>query len=259
LAGEKILSMNPTIVGAVVFAGAFGGGLLGLRIRAALPEQHLGAETKDVVKLAMGLVATLTALTLGLLIASAKGSYDAQRSGVIQLAAKIAFLDRTLAIYGPDSAEARTLLRHSVEVALARMWPDEKNQPAQLDPSAAQESVLYHAIQRLSPADEEHRALKSQAVQIVTDLGQMRWLLFEQAASAISTPVLIVVSVWLAVIFASFGVFAPRNSTVVTALLVASLSVAGSIFLLLELDQPFDGAIQIPSTVMRRALDHLGH
>lgn len=162
-----------------MFAGVFGGALLGLRLRAILPDPHLSADTKDVVKLAMGLVATMTALILGLLVASAKGSYDTQKSGVIQMSAKVAYLDRLLAIYGPAATEARTVLRHSVEDALASMWPDEKSQSAQLDPTAVRGPALYHAIQKLSPADEEHRALKSQAIQMVTDLGQMRWLLFE--------------------------------------------------------------------------------
>src|SRR5882672_11275854 len=126
--------MSPVAVGAVVFACVFGGALLGLRLRALLPEPHLGAETKDVVKLAMGLVATMTALILGLLVASAKSSYDTQKTGVIQMSAKVAFLDHVLAIYGPEAAEARQVLRFSVEDTLTRMWPDEKSQPARLDP-----------------------------------------------------------------------------------------------------------------------------
>ena len=221
----------------MVFAGAFGGALLGLRLRSALPHPHLNADTKDVVKLAMGLVATMTALILGLLVASAKGSYDTQKNGVIQMSAKIAFLDRVLALYGSAAADARTELRLSVEEGLARMWPDEKNQPARLDPSRSRGLALYQAVQKMTPTDEEHRTLKAQVVQLVTELGQMRWLLFEQAGSSISTPLLVVVSAWLAVIFTSFGLFAPPNGTVVVALMVASLSVAGCLFLILELDQ----------------------
>lgn len=250
--------MSAFTVGAIVFAGVFGGALLGLRLRAALPNPHLSAETKDVVKLAMGLVATMTALILGLLVASAKGSYDTQKSAVIQMSAKNAFLDRILALYGPDAAAARTALQASVADTISRMWPDEKSQSARLDPNPSRGLELYRAIQKMSPKDEEQRALKSQAIQILTDLGQMRWLLFEQAGSSISTPLLVIVSVWLAAIFTSFGLFAPSNGTVVVALMVAALSVAGSIFLILELDQPFDGIIRIPSAPMHRAWEHLG-
>lgn len=250
--------MNPLTIGAIVFAGVFGGALLGLRLRAALPQPHLSAETKDVVKLAMGLVATMTALILGLLIASAKGSYEVQKSGVIQMSAKIAFLDRVLAFYGPAAAEARAVLRSTVEDALVRMWPDGKSQPPRMDPGPSAGHALYHAVQKLAPRDDEQRALKSQAAQIVMDLGQMRWLLFEEAGSSISTPLLIMVGAWLALIFTSFGLFAPSNNTVIVALMVASLCVSGSLFLILELDQPFAGVVQISSAPMRSALEHLG-
>jgi hypothetical protein len=250
--------MNPFLVGLIVFAGAFGGSLLGLRLRAALPQPHLSAETKDVVKLAMGLVATMTALILGLLIASAKESYDTQKGGVIHMSAKVAFLDRLLAVYGSEAAEARTVLRASVEGALANMWPDKKSQPAQMEPTASDGQALYHSVQKLAPRGDEQRALKSQAVQIVMDLGQLRWLLFEQAGSSISTPLLIVVGAWLAVIFTSFGLFAPSNHTAIVALMVASLCVSGSIFLILELDQPFGGVIRISNGPMRSALEQLG-
>lgn len=106
-------------------------------LRAVLPQDHLSADTKDVVKLAMGLVATTTALVLGLLVASAKGSYDAQRSQVIQMAAKIAFLDRVLANSGPDAAEARAQLRGGLERLIARIWPDDKSKQALLEPSTS--------------------------------------------------------------------------------------------------------------------------
>src|SRR5882757_2200540 len=115
-------------------AAVFGGAALGIVLRAVLPESHLSTETKDTVKLAMGLVATMTALILGLLVASAKGSYDAQRSQLIQMAAKFAFLDRVLANCGPDASESRAVLRMSAEQMIARIWPDDKSRQAELEP-----------------------------------------------------------------------------------------------------------------------------
>src|SRR6266496_4719640 len=116
--------MNSAITGAVVFACLFGAGLLGVRVRAALPENHLSSDTKDAVKVGMGLVATMAALVLGLLVASTKGAYDTQKGEVTQMAAKIVFLDRVLANYGSESAESRDLLRRSAENVINRMWPD---------------------------------------------------------------------------------------------------------------------------------------
>jgi hypothetical protein len=252
--------MNSPITGALVFACLFGAGLLGVRVRAALPEDHLSSDTKDAVKVGMGLVATMAALVLGLLVASTKGAYDTQKSEVAQMAAKIVFLDRVLANYGSEAAESRDLLRRTVGSAINRMWPGRKaSQAAQLDPSATSGEAFFNSIQQLSPQNDAQRSLKSQAVQVATDVGQMRWLLFEQTETSISVTMLIILIAWLAIIFMSAGLFAPPNATVIIALMLAAVSVAGAIFLILELDMPFDGLIQISQRPMRNALTHLGH
>ena len=250
--------MSPIYIALFSFAFVFGGAALGMFVRAVLPQNHLSADTKDAVKLAMGLVATMTALVLGLLVASAKGSYDAQRSQLIQMSAKFAFLDRVLANCGPDAPEVRAQLRMSVEQMIARIWPNNKSRQAELAPTTSAGQAMYEAIQKLSPQTDAQRAAKSQALQIVVELGQMYWLLFEQAGTAISKPLLIVVVFWLAVLFLSFGLFTPRNGTAITALMASAVSVCAAIFLLLELDHPFGGLVKISSEPMRNALEHLG-
>src|SRR5882757_8337135 len=127
--------MNSTIEGLIVFACLFGAGLLGMCIRAALPEHHLTTDTKDAVRIGTGLVATMAALVLGLLVASTKGAYDTERGEVMQMAAKIIYLDRVLANYGPETVDARKHLRDAVEVAVQRIWPDQRKLGrAELDP-----------------------------------------------------------------------------------------------------------------------------
>jgi hypothetical protein len=163
----------------------FRGALLGLSVRSILPEEHLSTDTKDVVKLGIALIATMAALVLGLLIASAKCTYDTRRSQLLQVSADIILLDRLLANYGPETKEARALLQRSVTVALEQF--------------------------------------------------------FEQLDSSIPVPFLIVLVFWLAIIFASFGLFAPRNATVIAAFFVCALSVSGALFLILELDRSFEG------------------
>ena len=238
--------MNSTIDRVNRFACLFGSGLLGVRFRAVLPENHLTTETKDAVKVGMGLVATMAALVLGLLVASTKGSYDVQKSEVTQMAAKTVFLDRVLANYGSESAESRDSSVAPSGMRSINMWPDKKSsQTAQLDPSVSSGEAFFNSIQNLSPQNDVQRSLKSQAAQIATDLGQMRWLLFEQTETSISVTMLIVLISWLAIIFMSAGLFAPPNATVIIAVMLAALSVSGAIFLILELDMPFDGVIQI--------------
>jgi len=251
--------MTPLTIASLIFTGVFSATLLAFLLRIALPKDHLNSETKDTVKLAMGLVATMAALVLGLLISSAKGSYDADRNQVITMAAKIDFLDRILSVYGPESTGARQSLRQTVEGITAHLWPGAA--PAQLDPevTAGQAEKAYQAIQDLTPQNEGQKALKAQALGIVYEIAQMRWLLFEQAAPSISPTLVVVVVCWLAILFFSFGLFAPANGTALVALMVGAISVAGAVFLILELDQPFGGFIQISSRPMLNAVNHQGN
>jgi hypothetical protein len=241
----------------ILFIVLVGVALLGRRVRRYLPEEHLSADSKDAVKLALGLVATMTALVLGLLINSAKGGYDTKRTEVIQMAAKVAFLNRVLALYGPEAAEARDELRAVVADAVQRMWPSERRQSAQLLPNEQLGDAFYVAIHRLSPRDDTQRALKTEAVTVMVDLGQLRLLLVAQSIPSISKPMLIILVSWLVVIFFGFSVVAPPNATTTLALVAAAFSVACAIFLILELDHPFGGPIQIPSEPMINALNNL--
>jgi hypothetical protein len=206
----------------------------------------------------MGLVATMAALVLGLLVASAKGSYDAQSSELIEMSVNIALLDRVLAHYGPETKEARDLLRDSVLRALDQMWSKDRTSASPVAPPSAGGEILYDKMQRLSPKNDTQRALQGQASSIAMDLGKTRWLMFEQSTISVSLPLLIVLVLWLTVIFISFGIFAPFNATVVVSLLVSALSVSGAIFLILEMYEPYGGLIKISSAPLRAALAQLG-
>jgi Protein of unknown function (DUF4239) len=243
----------------VVFACVFGGALLGMVLRNLLPEHHLKEDSKDVVKLGVALIATMSALVLDLLIASAKSSYDAQSSEVIQMSANIIQLDRILARYGSETKEARDVLRRTT-LSLDRDWSEGTSRSEKLDSTGLRGGAasFYEKIQELAPRNDFQRSVQSQALQIAFDLGQTRSLLLEQAGSSIPTPFLVVMAFWLAVIFTSFGMFAPSNATVIATLFVCALSVSGAIFLILELDSPFAGLMQISDIQLRNAVAHLG-
>lgn len=241
----------------ILFVFLVGVALLGRRVRCYLPQDHLSGESKDAVKLALGLVATMTALLLGLLISSAKGTYDTVRSEVSQMAAKVAFLDRVLTAYGPEAAEARSAFRDVVADAVRRMWPEERRGSAQMTPNAQAGDALYFAVIRLSPHDDSQRALKAQAGTVMVDLAQLRSLLQAQALPSISRPLLMALVSWLVVIFFGFSVVAPPNATTTVALIASAFSVAGAVFLILELDHPLGGLIRIPREPMIDVLNHL--
>lgn len=217
----------------------------------------MNVESKDVVKLGMGLIGTITALVLGLLIASAKSSFDAQRNGLAQLSANVILLDRVLAHYGTESKDAREMLQASVADMLQHTWPQENPQTGRAEAKVRTEGRyegLFEKIQGLAPKNDTQRTLQAQALKTSTDIAQMRWLLFTQKGSSIPTPFLVVMVCWLTLILASFSLFAPSNATVFTTLLVCALAVSSAIFLILELDQPFDGMIQISSARLRDTL-----
>ena len=249
--------MNSALVSVIVLSSLVAMVLLGRSVRRHLPDDHLSGDSRDTVKLAMGLVATMTALLLGLLVSSAKGSYDTQRTEVIQMAAKVAFLDRLLTAYGPDAAEARAEFRDAIADAAHHMWPDEAGAPTQLAPNASAGNRVYAAIQALSPRDDMHGGLKAQAVALSVDLAALRVLLLAQSMSSVSKPMLIAVVSWLAILFLSFSLIAPPNATTGVALVAAAFSVTIAVFLILELDQPMRGMIRVSSEPIREALDHL--
>jgi hypothetical protein len=253
--------MNSITISCIVFACIFAGTLIGLILRVILPAHHLSPESKDVVKLGMGLIGTMTALVLGLLIASAKSSFDAQRSGLTQLSANIIVLDRTLAHYGNESKDVREMLRASVDDMLRHTWPQEYAKSGHAETKVRTEGRyegVYEKIQELVPQNETQRSLQAQALKTGTDIGQMRWLMFAQKSSSIPTPFLVVMVCWLTLILASFSLFAPSNATVFSTLLVCALAVSSAVFLILELDRPFDGMIQISSAPIHSALEQLG-
>ena len=252
--------MSPLAISLVAFGCICGGMMIGMFLRVVLPEHHLSDESKDAVKLGIGMIATLAALVLGLLIASAKGNFDAVKNGLIQTGSKIILLDRIMANYGPETKEARDLLRRKLATAIDEIWP--KGRQQRWDAKALNTREGLEAIQnkllRLSPKNEEQRWLLSQSLQISGSIAEVRWLLTEQREqSSLPMPFFVMLVFWLVIIFFSFGMVSPPNATVITVLLVCSLSAAGALYMILELDRPYGGLIEISSEPLRNALTYL--
>jgi hypothetical protein len=240
----------------IVFVCVFGGAVLGIVLRSTLPEEQLSAASRDVVKLAMGTIATMTAVILGLLVASAKGYYDTQNSELTQMSARIALLDRILGHYGPEAKQARNALRDVTAGMLERLW--RRDAPlAKAAPTGSGEG-LYDEIQALTPQNDSQRFGRSQALNLAMQVGETRWLMFEQASNAVSMPLLLVMIFSLSITFASFSLHAAPNPTVIVTLVLCALAVALTLFLILEMYSPFQGWIQIPSAPLRNALEQLG-
>jgi len=209
------------------------------------------------MKLAIGLVATMSALVLGLLVSSAKGAYDTERSEVILMASKVAFLGRVLDAYGPEAAGVHAQLRNTTEDSIQQMWPGQMGRPTDRNPNVQAGNLAYAALQQLSPQNDMQRVLKSRATTLAEDIAQTRSLLAAQSVPSVSQPMLIILVSWLVVIFVGFSVLAPPNATAILALMLSALAVSGAIFLIMELDEPFGGLIGISSEPMLNALHQL--
>ncbi len=251
--------MNSIGISLLVAGCIFAGGVGGLFLHRLLPREHLTRETQDVIKLGVGMLSVLASLVLGLLIATAKTSYDSTDQAIRNYAAELALLNETLRDYGGVASVPRDLLRDYTRGFLAEGWPQDGKHVA-IDDDEKTRVLLEHvreSIRALKPVDKGQEALQVQAVTINMNLLRQRWLLIEQQGPSVQRVVLLVLVSWVTVIFASFGLNAPRNGTVVAAFLICSLAIGGSIFLILEMDRPLDGVMRISSWPVENVLAHM--
>jgi hypothetical protein len=243
-------------IGLIILVVVFGSALLGMLIRRKLPESHLSDETQSVVRLTMGVVGTLTAMVLGLLVATASTMFNSRNQEITQFATKEIQLARLLQRYGPEAAGERDLLRLYESLKLQDLSPQGKAQPTLENPRT---HILFEELQDRLAAMEVHssqqRWLLSQALALTSDMVETRWLLIEQDVLGIPVPVLLVVLFWLCMLFTSFGLFAPTNVTVTVALFSCALAVAGAIQTTLDLSRPFEGVIRVSEQPLRHAVE----
>ncbi|MCX5541056.1 hypothetical protein M3A49_16375 [Paraburkholderia sp. CNPSo 3076] len=247
-------------IAVIVFACVLSSALLGLYLHTMLPAHHLSDESVSVIKLTIGLIATMAALVLGLLISSAKSSFDAANAAVVRDATEIILLDRTLAQYGPDTQEIRALLKQSVATGIQKISSGDSGQLASM--RSPEELKRGENIQRrlaeLSPNSETQRRLQARAIQIAGEVLAMRELALLQAAGSTPMPLLLTLVLWLCIIFGSFGLFTSPNTTVVITFFLGAISTSIAIFLILEMNTPLGGIVAVSLAPVHEALSILG-
>jgi len=246
--------MSSVTLSAIIFVLVLGGVFIGSGLRRMLPHHHLSKDSQDVVRLGVGLIATISALVLGLLIAAAKSSFDTQSGQVKQITAGIILIDNLMSEYGPAAQPIRQQIRAAMGSFVDRMWREKKEEAGRPYEANAAAEKIYMDILALTPQNETQKALQSRAVQVVNDLAQTRLLLFAEADNAIPGPFIAILVFWLVIIFASFSLFAELNPTTFSFLCLFALSSSCAMFLILELSQPFSGLMMIPSAPLRAAL-----
>jgi hypothetical protein len=249
--------MHALRVSSLVFALVFSGALVGMVIRRAAPDDHFLPEARDTVRLAIGLVVTMTGLVLGMLVSSAKTFYDGEKNQVAELSAQIVLLNDLLSSYGPETKQTRIDARQFVEDAVYRIWPKEKSQQFQLRPADSGQ-YFFRQLQLLTPKNEPQIFAKAQLMTLTLSLKKTYWLMYLQSEqTSVAIPLLAVVTAWLVIIFTSFGAFAPRNSTVLVTLLVCAMAVSAAIFIIVSMYSPFSGILKISPTAVRDALSQM--
>lgn len=248
--------MSALLVALMLFVITTSAATVGLILHVKLPDDHLDGDSKDVVKLVIGLVATMAALVLGLLIASAQSTFTTENSNVQQLAADIAQLDRILELYGPEANASRTLLKQAVVAAHDIIWTESGVRSQNLDPSGirSQTDRFIFGLEGLAPKSDMQHFAKAQALQLSQSIGQIRALMFQQASNGVSWPFLVALSFWLGALFLGFGLIGRFHTTVAAALLVGSLSVSAAVYLILELGSPYAELIQLSDAPITKVL-----
>ena len=246
--------MNEVVIGLISFVAIFGSALLGISAARALPEHHLSDETRTAVSVSTAVVGTLSALVLGLMISTASSSFSARSSQVTAISVDLIRINRMMQRYGPEADDVRAKLRTYATAKTQDLFPASGEPSRSSEATVAMMETTQDAILSLVPADEGHRWLRSQALTLSDGLLQARWLLAEQEASSIPFPFLVLLIFWLTIVFASFGLFAPRNGTAIVVLCLCSMAVSGGITMILELGSPFSGLVRVSAEPMRDAL-----
>ena len=245
-------------IASITFVLTFTAAWMGTVIRSWLPTEHAAKESQDVVRLGMGLVATMTALLLGLVTAAAKSTFDSQDAAIRASAVNILTMDRHLARYGPEAAPIREQIRSALAARIEATWPTKGGRAASLSETTSAAEDIQNEILALAPQNEEQRWFKSEALKLTEDVLKTRLRILSSRSGAVPRAFLVVVIFWLMATFASFGLYAPRNGTVLSVLFIAAVSVAAAVFLILELDGPLEGVIKVSAEPLRYALAHIG-
>jgi hypothetical protein len=248
------------MIAIIIFACMLSGMLLGSYLRVVLPDNHTQADSKDILMTSAGMMATLVALIIGLLVSSANDSFDSTRASITQGGAKIITLDYYLSLYGPEAKEGRELLRRAVGSGIGLIWPNELTQEFNLAKLEAATGMgdVYNKISELSPQNDAQKRLQTQALLLGGDMMQSRWMFIEQSQTDLPWVFLVALTFWLTVLFTQFGLLAPRNRTAMSALLICAISMSSAIFLILELNHPLEGSIKVSSAPLQKALSLIG-
>jgi hypothetical protein len=245
------------------------GSALGMLIRPLLSERHRSRETTDLIQLVLTMLVTFAALVLGLLTSSAKSSFDQIENDLRSMSIQLIQLDRSLRELGSETDRTRGLLRSWTAARIAATWTDEPRPPGNYYPTEAHGrpingmsfgdllSEVESNIRRIEPQNPTQLRLLTTCINQFEVFMRARWKVIEEGHSSISMPFYIVLTLWLLIIFAGFGLNAPVNGLSGVMIALGALSIASVVFVILDLDTPYTGFFMVSSQPLREALMQL--
>jgi hypothetical protein len=247
-----------TGIGLIAFCCIFGSALVGFAIVRKLPEDCRTDGTQKIVQNVMSVVGVLSALVLGLLIASTKSNFDTRSGEVQQFASNLTLLDRELSLSQPEAKDLRGALRAFTARKIALTWPHDHTAPVMHDAETVRIlDDIQQKIRASEPSTAAEREGRNDALQLVGEIKRTSRLLAVQQTIRAPLLFLVVVIFWLSALFLSHAIFAPFNRVAVTALLIGSFSVSLAVNLIFDMDQPFVGFISVSPAPMQQALDQM--
>ena len=246
-------------VALISLACMFLGALIGVLLREFLPEHHMSTESRDVIKLGTGLIATQAALVLGLMVSSAKTQFDSVSNSLTEGAASRILLDRNLAHYGPEAQPVRDQLRAAFTAKIEHLWPKAgSHKRATDDDDVTDMENVGDLLRALTPANEPQKILKDRVLELYGKGNEHRWELNSKVHAEVPMVFIVVLIFWFTVLFSAFGVLAPNNVTVKVVMFLCMMSVAAGIMLILDVARPFEGVIRVSRAPYDNALRSLG-
>lgn len=255
--------MQTVIISSVIFAIVFIASLFGAFYRRHLTEHHLMPESRDfVLSLGLDLATVIAAFVLALMVTGAQANFNERRSELTEISSKIILFNQIMVDYGPETKEARLVLRNSLANTIYEYWPDENAAFDMKEGKLTEDQSLYGEIIALKPGNYSQRILREKALDLSFELEETRNLLVIQKTKNIPQTFLVVIALlvfWFMFIFFSLGIYAPSNSTVILMLLLAALSVAIAFFIIIDMSLPFSGVLRIPSDILIETLEYIGN
>jgi len=247
--------MDSVKVTVIAFLVICGGAALGFAVRRFLREHHVEPRTQDAVKVATGVVASMTALVLGLLVASAKGGFDTHAVEARTFAVNVVLLDRSMRLYQPPLAEERKALAGFARDMRDKLW--NPNSTLANDQLMHELDLVRNRFRNLDPQTPQDRSLQGRYMSLSDALVLAAEELLLQEPYSVPIHMIVVVDIWLAITFFAFALFAPFNLVSAVSLAVGAGAVALALFMIVEMDSPFQGFIVVSPATMDEAVQEI--